>query len=119
MFTSGAATSANTASPVFTDINYNFASTDVGAWVYMSSGTTGATVAGGWYKIVSVASNAATLNGTIGQAVLKTTLSPSTVIGCANGASPTVISSPLYQTGTRWPYQICRLMHQSRRFSIQ
>lgn len=92
MFTDGAATSANTSAPVFTSASYNFVAGDVGAWVYLSSGSTGATVAGGWYKISSVASNAATLNGTIGQGVLKTTFLPTTVVGCANGASPTVIT---------------------------
>lgn len=92
MFTDGAATVANTSAPVFTSASYNFVAGDVGAWLYLSSGTTGATVAGGWYKIASVAANAATLNATIGQAVLKTTVGPSTVVGCANGASPTVIT---------------------------
>src|SRR5690606_9657639 len=32
--------------------------------------------------------------------------------------SATLISSPLYHTGMRCPYQIWRLMHQSCRFSI-
>ncbi len=92
MLTDGAATAANTTAPVFTSVSYAFVAGDVGAWVYLSSGTTGATVAGGWYKIASVSGGAATLNGTIGQGVLKTVLTPTTVVGCANGASPTVIT---------------------------
>lgn len=92
MFTDGAATVANTSAPVFTSASYNFVAGDVGAWLYLSSGSTGATVAGGWYPIASVAANAATLNGTIGQGVLKTSLVPTTVVGCANGASPTAIT---------------------------
>jgi hypothetical protein len=86
MFTDGAATSANTTSPVFTSASYNFVAGDVGAWLYIASGTNWTA---GWYKISSVASNAATLNGTIGQGVLKTTLVPTTGVGCATTASPT------------------------------
>lgn len=90
MFTDGAATSANTNSPVFTSASYNFAAGDVGAWVYIASGTNWTP---GWYKIASVAANAATLIGTIGLATLKPGVStgpiPSTVIGCATVASPT------------------------------
>lgn len=91
MLTDGVATSANTNAPVFSSASYNFVAGDVGAWVYLASGSTGATIAAGWYKINSVAANKATLEGTIGLAVLRA-LTPSTVIGCANGASPTVIT---------------------------
>lgn len=86
MLTDGAATVANTSAPVFTSASYNFIAGDVGAWIYISSGTNWTA---GWYKIVSVAANAATLNATIGQGVLKTLFSPSTVVGCATVASPT------------------------------
>lgn len=78
MATDGAVTSANTASPVFSSASYNFVANDVAAWLYDKAGTSGIP---GSYKIVSVASNAATLNGTIGQAVLAN-LTPSTVVGC-------------------------------------
>src|SRR5271165_3169872 len=60
-FTDGAATSANTTSPVFTSASYTFVAGDVGAWLFIYSGSGWYT---GWYKIVSVASNAATLDGT-------------------------------------------------------
>src|SRR3989344_2138175 len=37
----------------------------------------------------------------------------------SGGSVPTWICSPPYQTGMRCPNQICRLIHQSRRLSIQ
>lgn len=83
--TDGAATVANTSAPVFTSASYNFVAGDVGAWIYIKSGTSWTP---GWYKIASVASNAATLNGTIGAAVLAAG-TPTTVVGCATVASPT------------------------------
>ena len=85
MLTDGAATVANTAAPVFTSASYNFVAGDVGAWVYIASGTNWTP---GWYIIVSVAANAATINGTIGAAILPGHLL-STVVGCATVASPT------------------------------
>lgn len=86
MFTDGAATSGNTSAPVFTSASYNFVAGDVGAWLFIGAGTNWTK---GWYQIASVASNAATLNGTIGQAVALSPLcAPSTVVGCATTASP-------------------------------
>lgn len=85
MLTDGAATSATGTAPVFSSASYNFVSGDIGAWVYIAAGTNWTP---GWYKIASVAANAATLNATIGQAVLAG-LFPSTVAGCATSASPT------------------------------
>lgn len=85
MFTDGAATVATSASPVFTSASYNFVSGDIGAWVYVASGTNWTA---GWYKIASVAANAATLSAAIGAAVLKT-LTPTIATGCATTASPT------------------------------
>lgn len=91
MFTDGTATSPATASPVFSSASYNFVAGDVGAWVYISSGTSsGGVVNSGWYKIASVAANAATLNATIGQGVLKTSFVPSTLTGCVTGTTLTV-----------------------------
>jgi len=86
MNTDGAATSATGTAPVFTSASYNFVAGDVGAWIYIASGTNWTA---GWYKISLVASNAATLNATIGQAVLKGNTSMSTANGCAATASPT------------------------------
>lgn len=87
-WTDGAATSANTSAPVFTSASYNFVAGDAGAWLFILSGTNWTP---GWYKIVSVAANAATLEGTIGLAVLYTAAPAglSTVVGCATVASPT------------------------------
>lgn len=90
----GAATVANTSSPVFTSPSYNFVAGDVGAWLFIKSGTNWIP---GWYQIASVASNAATLSAGIGQAILynATTGLPSgfnTVAGCATTASPTSAS---------------------------
>jgi hypothetical protein len=93
MAADGAATVANTSAPVFTSASYNFTASDVNAWLFIQSGTNWTP---GWYKIASVASNAATLSAAIGAAVLydstnKTVLqnSASTVVGCATVASPT------------------------------
>jgi hypothetical protein len=85
MLSDGAATVANTSAPVFTSASYNFVAGDVGAWLYIASGSNWTP---GWYKIASVAANAATLQGTIGLAVLSNGFL-STVVGCATVASPT------------------------------
>lgn len=84
-----AATSANTTAPVVTSASYNFVAADVGAWIYVAGGTNWIK---GLYQIVSVASNAATLNATAGQYYLADTNGPyalGTVDGCATVASPT------------------------------
>jgi hypothetical protein len=57
--TTGAATGANTAVPVFSSSQYNFVAADVGAYVYIKSGTNWTP---GFYRIVSVFANAATLD---------------------------------------------------------
>lgn len=64
-----AATSANTSAPVLTSATYTFVAGDVGAYVYIASGTNWIQ---GEYKIASVATGAATLTG-----------------ACATVASPT------------------------------
>ena len=88
-----AGSSANTSAPVVSSATYNFAAGDVGAWVFIKSGTNWTP---GWYKIASVASNQATLSAAIGAGVLYITTSPaasptamSTAAGCATTASPT------------------------------
>lgn len=86
MFTDGAAASATGASPVFSSASYNFVAGDVGAWIYIASGTNWTA---GWYQIASVASNNATLSAAIGAAVLATQHGMTTVDGCATTASPT------------------------------
>lgn len=58
--TNGAATAANTASPVFTSVTYVFVAADVGASVYIKAGTNWTV---GSYRIVSVAAGAATVAG--------------------------------------------------------
>jgi len=85
MFSDGAATSANTASPVFTSASYNFVAGDVNAWLFIASGTNWTA---GWYQIVSVAANAATLSAAAGAGALRI-YSPTTAAGCATVASPT------------------------------
>lgn len=84
------ATSANTAAPVISSASYNFVAGDVGAWIFVQSGTNWTP---GWYQIASVANNAATVNATIGSAVTQNASTllwgPSTVVGCATVASPT------------------------------
>ena len=85
MLTDGAATSATGGSPVFTSASYNFVSGNVGAWVYIASGTNWRA---GWYQIASVASNAATLSAAIGAAITSI-YQANTVAGVASTASPT------------------------------
>ncbi len=89
MASDGAATSANTSAPVFTSASYNFVAGDVGAWLFVKSGTNWTP---GWYKIASVAANAATLTASVGAAALATNGWPTnmnTAAGCATTASPT------------------------------
>lgn len=78
----------NTASPVVSSASYNFVAGDVGHLVYVQAGTNWIS---GWYKIASIASNKATLNGTIGQAQIHVNgiKTPSTVVGCATTGTPT------------------------------
>ncbi len=79
------ANTANTASPVVSSALYNFVAGDVSHWVYIQAGTDWIP---GWYQIVSVASNKATLNAAIGAAVLANgTLN--TAVGCASVGTPT------------------------------
>lgn len=82
------ATSATGNSPVIASASYNFAAGDVGAWIYVKSGTNWTP---GYYQIASVAANAATVNAAIGQAVqvLNNRYVTNTVAGCATTASPT------------------------------
>lgn len=91
--TDGAITSATGASPVISSASYNFQSADVGAWLFIKSGTNSRP---GWYQIASVAANAATLNAAIGSAVLfnstGTNGTPSTALGCGSSATLTSIT---------------------------
>jgi hypothetical protein len=95
MFTDGAATVADTDSPVFTSASYTFVAGDVGAWLYVGLGTNWTR---GWYEIASVAGGAATLKAAIGEArpinLAGATSNfvcydVNTVAGCATVASPT------------------------------
>lgn len=83
--TDGAVSSANTSAPVVTSASYNFVAGDVNNWWYQQAGTNSIP---GWYKIVSVAANAATLDAAIGHAVLANG-TPNTVVGCGTAASLT------------------------------
>jgi len=85
MATDGAATSATGASPVFSSASYNFVAGDVGAWVFIASGSDWLP---GWYQIASVASNVATLSAAVGTAT-NLTYGLNTAVGCATTASPT------------------------------
>lgn len=85
-----AATVATSTAPVVTSASYNFVAGDVGAYVYIKSGTNWTP---GWYPIASVAANAATLNAAVGAVILTIGTSGlvtlNTVAGCATVASPT------------------------------
>src|ERR1035437_3502052 len=82
------ATVATGNSPVIASASYNFVAGDVGAWVYVKSGSNWTA---GWYQIASVASNKATVNAAIGQAIQISNgrYITNTVAGCATTASPT------------------------------
>ena len=82
-----AGTVANTASPSVTSANYTFAAGDVGAWLYISSGTG---FIPGWYQIASVTAGAAILSAAIGAAVLANFTGTNTVLGCGTTATPSV-----------------------------
>lgn len=90
MLTDFAATSANTASPVITSASYNFVAGDANNYFYVKAGTNWTV---GWYKIVSVAANAATLDASVGSVVLSIgtqgLVTRNTSVGCASVASPT------------------------------
>lgn len=83
------ALTGNTASPIVSSGSYAFQASDVGAKVFIQS--TGDWNPG-WYPIVSVASNKATLNAIIGDAVSYTSatrqLTPSTVLGVSTVGTP-------------------------------
>lgn len=83
-----AATVANTAAPVVTSASYTFLAGDVGAWVYVKSGTSWTP---GWYQIASVGGGAATLTAGVGTAIQVTNsiYGTNTVAGCATVTSPT------------------------------
>lgn len=84
----GAATSATGNSAVFTSASYSFVAGDVGAWIYIKSGTNWTV---GWYQIASVSAGAATLSSAIGQGIQVTNnrYGTQTVAGIATTASPT------------------------------
>lgn len=82
----------NTSAPVFKSASYNFDNGDIGAKLYLKSGTN--CFANTYYTIASVASNKATLSAAIGDAE---TFSgnmclPSTVVGIASVGTPTGIT---------------------------
>lgn len=88
------ANTANTNSPVVSSASYNFVAGDVGHWLYIKSGTNWIA---GWYKISSVASNKATIDATIGAAIVSDStqgfptprLRANTATGCATVGTPT------------------------------
>lgn len=81
-----AATSATGTAPVVTSATYTFVAGDVGAWVFVQSGTNWLP---GWYKISSVTAGAATLDAAIGHSPTYKTYALSAVAGVATTASPT------------------------------
>lgn len=90
MNTDGAgAADATSASCTFSSASYTFVSADIGAWLYIPSGTPWIF---GWYKItgvgVGVGGNGCTVNATAGQAVSPSGF-PTTTNGFAISASPT------------------------------
>lgn len=89
--TDGAATVATGGSAVFSSASYNFVAGDVGAWLYIKSGTNWN--ANCWYQIASVASNAATLSSGANQGICQSATTSlfgqQSAAGVASTASPT------------------------------
>lgn len=85
-----AGTSATGNSPVVSSVSYTFVAGDVGAWIYVKSGTNWVA---GFYQIASVSAGAATLSAAIGAAVRFNSATnmyvASLTAGCATTASPT------------------------------
>jgi hypothetical protein len=79
---------ANTTAPVVSSVSYNFAAGDVGAKLFIKSGTNWIA---GWYVIASVTSNKATLTASIGTADILAghNMTRNTVAGCATIGTPT------------------------------
>lgn len=80
------AATGNTTTPVVSSATYNFVAGDVGAYVFIKSGTNWIP---GWYVISSVAANKATLNAAIGAATLFTQRTLNTAAGVATVGTPT------------------------------
>ncbi len=90
------ANTGNTSAPIVSSASYNFVAGDASHWLFVQGGTNWTP---GWYPIVSVASNKATIDGTAGHAVLYGTSSTgvgyqrpnglSTLTGVATVATPT------------------------------
>lgn len=79
-------TSGTTSAPVVTNAEYAYVAGDVGAWVFIQSGTNWLP---GWYKISSVSAGLATIDATIGhcpQYANSVALGLNTVAGCVNGS---------------------------------
>lgn len=70
---------------MFSSASYTFVAGDVGAWIYIKSGTNSIP---GWYKIASVAGGKATLSAAIGAAVRANGF-PTVVLGLATVGTPT------------------------------
>lgn len=83
----------NTASPVVSSASYNFAAGDVGAWLFIKSGTNWTP---GWYQIASVAANKATLTASIGSGYLMANSLP---VGVTTAAGVATVGTP---TGGTW-----------------
>lgn len=82
------ANTANTNSPIVSSATYTFIAGDVGAQLYVKSGTNWTP---GWYPIASVAGGKATLSASIGQAIqtINNRFITNTVAGCATVGTPT------------------------------
>ncbi len=96
MATDGTATNATGDTPTFSSASYTFVSGDIGAKLFIKSGTNWTP---GWYEIDSISGSSAVLKAAIGEGISyaggvassNQTLSyqASTVAGCATTASPT------------------------------
>lgn len=88
MATDLAATGGSAASPAVSSVSYTFVSSDIGAWLFLKSGTNWFP---GWYKIVSVvvSPNSASLSAGASSAVSYPGYGVNASVGIASVASPT------------------------------
>lgn len=94
------ANTGNAASPVFSSASYTFVAGDVGAWLFIQSGTNSIP---GWYQIASVSGGKATLTASVGSAVLYGTVQSGRNYHRPNGLNTAAgISTVGTPTGLVW-----------------
>jgi hypothetical protein len=79
------ASSGLSGTPTLTASNYQFATGDVGAWIFVVGGTSWIP---GWYQITALSGTSAKVNAAIGAAVLYPSMMPNSTSGVATVSGP-------------------------------